>query len=98
MVSKIIQYRYWILFGAFALWMLFFDSNNMFYRFRIGSEISELEAMKKVHVLAIEDLNRQKMELLGNERNLEKFAREKYRMKKDNEDIFVIVKLPPKEK
>lgn len=62
---------------------------------RISGEISDLKKMKADHVQAIDELNRQKMELLGNERNLEKFAREKYKMKRDNEDIFVIVKLPP---
>jgi cell division protein FtsB len=35
-------------------------------------------------------LRRQKKDLFGNARNLEKFAREKYLMKKDNEEIFVI--------
>ena len=39
----------------------------------------------------IDELRRQKKDLFGNQRNLEKFAREKYLMKKSNEDIFVIV-------
>ena len=90
-MSKIIAYRYWILFGSFLLWMLFFDSNNLFYRMRIARDISELEKMKGNHEKAIADLRRQRTELFGNTRNLEKFAREKYRMKRDNEDIFIIV-------
>ena len=71
--------------------MLFFDSNNLFYRMRISSDIKDLEKMKKLHVEALADLNRQKTELLGNTRNLEKFARERYLMKRDNEDLFVII-------
>ncbi|MCC7298979.1 MAG: septum formation initiator family protein [Bacteroidia bacterium] len=90
-VDKLIRFRYYILFGAFALWMLFFDSNNLFYRMRISSDIKDLEKMKKLHVEALADLNRQKTELLGNTRNLEKFARERYLMKRDNEDLFVII-------
>lgn len=58
---------------------------------RISSDIKDLEKMKKLHVEALADLNRQKTELLGNTRNLEKFARERYLMKRDNEDLFVII-------
>ena len=85
------KYRYWIYFGLFALWMTFFDSNNFIYRIRLSSEISDLEESIEIHKSKIEELRRQKKDLFGNERNLEKFAREKYLMKKDNEDIFVIV-------
>jgi cell division protein FtsB len=47
--------------------------------------------MKRVHLSSLNDLNRQREELKSSDRSLEKFAREKYRMKRDNEDIFVIV-------
>jgi cell division protein FtsB len=92
MVQKLIRFRYYILFGAFLLWMVFFDNNNLFYRISIANEISGLEEMKAFHVKELVKLNQQKAELLGDERNLEKFAREKYRMKRDNEDLFLIVK------
>ncbi len=92
MFDKVIRYRYWILFGAFALWMLFFDSNNVFYRISISNDISELEEMKALHEKSIAELQRQKTELFGNIRNVEKFAREKYLMKKDNEDLFILVR------
>lgn len=91
-IQKLIRYRYYILFGAFVLWMVFFDNNNLFYRIRIGNEISELEQMKSFHLKELDRLNRQRAELFGNERNLEKYAREKYHMKRDNEDLFLIVR------
>ena len=71
--------------------MLFFDSNNVFYRFSIASEVSELEESRDIYKKQIADLNRQRTELFGNQINLEKFAREKYMMKKDNEDLFVVI-------
>lgn len=71
--------------------MSFFDMNNLFYRYRIFKEVSVLEDNIAEHKLAIAELSRQKRDLLGNIRNLEHFAREKYYMKKDNEDVFVIV-------
>jgi hypothetical protein len=91
MVQKLLKYKYIILFGFFGLWMLFFDSNNAFYRFSIAAEVSDLEDSKFLYEKQIADLKRQKTALFGNQANLEKFAREKYMMKKDNEDLFVII-------
>lgn len=91
MLDKLFAYRYWILFGIFALWMLFFDSNNAFYRYSIAQDVSALEDARDAYSKQISDLRRQRTELFGNQVNLEKFAREKYMMKKDNEDLFVVV-------
>ena len=91
MLLKLYRYRYVILFAFFGLWMLFFDSKNAFYRFSIESEVADLEDSKALFEKQIADLKRQRTELLGNQANLEKFAREKYMMKKDNEDLFVII-------
>lgn len=71
--------------------MMFFDNNNFIYRWRLASEITDLEESIEIHKVKIDELRRQKKDLFGNQRNLEKFAREKYLMKKSNEDIFVIV-------
>jgi len=79
----------------FFFWMAFFDTNNFIYRIRLASDITDLEESIKIHEVKIAELRRQKTDLFGNERNLEKFAREKYLMKKDNEDIFVITDLEP---
>lgn len=91
MLNSLFKYRYLLLFGFFGLWMLFFDSNNVFYRFSIASEVSDLEDSKVLYEKQIADLRRQRTELFGNQVNLEKFAREKYMMKKENEDLFIIV-------
>ncbi|MFM7765524.1 MAG: FtsB family cell division protein [Sphingomonadales bacterium] len=90
-MQKLFQYRYILLFSFFGLWMLFFDSNNAFYRFSIASEVSDLEDSKQIYEKQITDLRRQRTELFGNQANIEKFAREKYMMKKENEDLFVII-------
>ena len=91
MLLNLFKYRYILLFAFFGLWMLFFDSNNVFYRVSIASEVSVLEESKALYEKQISDLRRQRTELFGNQTNLEKFAREKYMMKKDNEDLFVII-------
>ncbi len=91
MFHPIIRYRYHILFGFFTLWMLFFDMNNVFYRYRVAQEISALEESIAQQKEKIARLEVQKRELFGNERKLERFAREKYLMKRDGEDVFIIV-------
>lgn len=98
MIERLIRFRYYLLFGSFALWMLFFDSNNLFYRISIARDIQGLQKMKNIHLKAISDLQNQKKELFGNAANLEKFAREKYKMKRDNEDLFIIVEIPEEAK
>ena len=82
----------------FFLWMTFFDTNNFIYRIRLVSDIADLEESIKIHEVKIAELRRQKKDLFGNDRNLEKFAREKYLMKKENEDIFVITDPEPENK
>jgi len=60
--------------------MTFFDTNNFIYRIRLVSDIADLEESIKIHEVKIAELRRQKTDLFGNDRNLEKFAREKYLM------------------
>lgn len=85
------KYRYALVFGLFLIWMTFFDRNSFIYRITISQEINELEEGIAEHQSRIVELRQQKKDLFGNAQNLEKFAREKYLMKKDGEDIFVIV-------
>ena len=61
---------------------------------KLRSKISTLEKEKDYYQKKIEEDNRKIKELLRSPDNLEKFAREQYLMKKDNEDIFVIVNKP----
>lgn len=84
------RYRYAIVLGFFLLWMAFFDVNNFVYRYRLGAEIRDLEANISRHKEEIESLKRQRNELFSSPMNLEKFARERYLMKRDGEDVFVI--------
>jgi cell division protein FtsB len=73
------------------VWICFFDRNDLISEVRLVSKINHLKAEKKYYQqqtdIATEDLK----ELQTNPANLEKFAREKYLMKKDNEDVYVIV-------
>jgi cell division protein DivIC len=76
---------------AFLLWLLLFDQNNLAERRKSNHEYNQLIEEKAYYLQKIEEDRKRINELKTNTENLEKFAREQYLMKKDNEDIFVIV-------
>ena len=75
----------------FLIWMMFFDEYNWI---RIRRDSLKLKALKReatyLRKKIEEDKDRLK-ELKSNPAELEKFARENYYMKKDNEDVYVII-------
>lgn len=77
--------------GIFVLWMLFFDSNDMYDQYLLNKKISQLEEDKQFYQKNIVELKKEMKELQTSPKQLEKFAREKYKMKKPKEDVFVIV-------
>ncbi|TXE09931.1 septum formation initiator [Seonamhaeicola algicola] len=74
---------------AFGIWMLFFDANSLLIHHELNSEINDLEDEKEYYKKEIEKDNKALKELSTDE-GLEKFAREEYYMKRDNEEIFII--------
>jgi cell division protein FtsB len=74
-----------------AVWVAFFDKNDVFSQFDLRQKLKDLEAEKQYYIKEIAQNKNDLHELRTNPDNLEKFVREKYLMKKDNEDIFVIV-------
>lgn len=76
---------------VFVIWMLFFDSNNLISQVKMRNELHNLEAKKQYYLDEIDKENRSLNDLIYNDLKLEKFARENYLMKKEGEDIFVIV-------
>jgi cell division protein FtsB len=76
---------------AFAVWMLFFDENNMMVQYNRRHELADLSKKSNFYKQKIVAVDNQYDELTTNTESQEKFARETYMMKKDSEDIFVIV-------
>lgn len=77
-----------LLFGG---WMIFFDENNLVRQYRKYAALSDLKEKKNYYLLQISETNKELAELTTNPITQEKFAREHFRMKRDNEDVFVIV-------
>jgi cell division protein FtsB len=77
---------------ALLIWVAFFDSNNWIKQARLQSEIDDLEEQKEYYLKEIEKDSIALFDLTNNTETQEKFAREKYLMKKENEDVIVIIK------
>jgi cell division protein DivIC len=67
------------------------DANNLVERYGQLTELNKLKKDKEYYTKKIEDDRRKLNELKTDNHNLEKFAREQYRMKKKDEDLFIVV-------
>jgi cell division protein FtsB len=74
-----------------VVWVLFFDKNDVLSQFDLTRQVNKLRAEKNYFTNEIRKNKFDMMELQTNPKNLEKFARENYLMKKDNEVIYVLV-------
>lgn len=76
---------------VFLVWIILLDPNNLVSRVREIKTRNRLEQEKEYYMNRIEEDRRKLKELRTSNENLEKFAREQYRMKKPDEDLFIIV-------
>ena len=74
---------------AFAIWMLFFDTNSFLIHHELNAEIDALEEEKDYYRKEIQK-DEKEIKGLSTEEGIEKLARERYYMKRDNEEIFII--------
>jgi cell division protein FtsB len=89
-LQKIFLNKYLIVFMLFAVFVTFFDEHNLVDRWKSRQRINQYEEELKYYQNEINTIRQKKNELQSNKENLEKFAREQYLMKKENEDIFII--------
>jgi cell division protein DivIC len=82
--------RYILALTIFGVWMIAFDRNDVFTHYKYYHEKKQLERDTAYYRKEIELVKSDLMQLSTNKAELEKIAREKYYMKRDNEDIFII--------
>ncbi|SMO65428.1 Cell division protein FtsB [Saccharicrinis carchari] len=90
-IPPILKNKYILTLVVFGVWMLFFDQNNLWDKRKLNSRINQLEKQKHHYQVEIEQNERKLSEIQESPESLEKFAREEYLMKKNDEDIFVII-------
>ncbi len=76
---------------ALVVWLCFFAQNDVSMQFSNYRKLQNLEVEKKKYAQEIIFLRKEQQQTLGNLQLVEKFARERYYMKKPNEDVFVLV-------
>ena len=95
LIDKIPSYlknKYLIAIVFFIVWITFFDNFNLIKQVKIKKKIKQLEETKKFYSEEIKKDSTEYQDLLNDEEKREKFAREKFLMKKDDEDIYIIRK------
>jgi cell division protein DivIC len=89
-VKKAIFNRYLLALAAFVVWMLFFDKNDFFIQMQRYQELKELNEKIDYYKSQITYTQAEIKALENDPGTLEKYAREKYFMKRSNEEIFVV--------
>ncbi|MGF7041827.1 cell division protein FtsB [Mucilaginibacter lappiensis] len=88
---NLLKNKFFLVTMAFLVWMIFFDKNDLFSQYEYRKQVNKLKQERDFYKKETDQVTKELDELTSNPQKLEKFAREKYLMKKDNEDVFVIV-------
>lgn len=90
-LTKLTKNFYFVAGMLFLFWMLFLDSNDLYTQFKLKRQLNALEGEMEFYQQKIDEVEQDREQLLTDIEALEKFAREKYLMKKESEDLYVIV-------
>ena len=96
-IKKIAGNFYIMMVLLFLVWMFFFDTNDFISQYKMRQKLSDIEEEKKYYKTKIEEVKEDRKELLEQPALLEKFAREKYLMKKPNEQLFIVKEVKQEE-
>lgn len=93
-MAKYLKYTknfYFVFTVLFIVWMVLIDSNDIISHIKLRSKLGDLKDQKAYYQERKEKIQAEREELLSNYELLEKFARERYLMKRKTEDLYVIV-------
>lgn len=88
-IVRVLSNKYFLILVTFIVWMVFFDENSFLNHQEFNKEINKLKKEKIYYKTEIES-DKKLIDKLDDKEKLEKFAREEYKMKKENEDIYII--------
>jgi cell division protein DivIC len=90
-IPAVFRNKYVLTIIIFVVWVLLLDSNNLIARYKDMRELHKLKIDREYYIKRIEEDKQKLHELKTDNRNLEKFAREQYHMKKPDEDLYIIL-------
>ena len=82
--------KYFLFFAAFCVVILFLDKNDVFTQVDRYNELRQLQQSKNYYNTQISSERKELEALKNNPATVEKYAREKYLMKRDNEELFLV--------
>jgi len=89
-IPSVFKNKYLLAGVSFLVWMLFFNEKDLFSELKKKDKLKELQKSEKHLSKIIKETKQELGQLKTNAQTIEKYAREKYLMKKDNEDLFII--------
>jgi cell division protein DivIC len=90
-IPSVFRNKYILTLLIFIIWVLLLDTNNLITRYKELRELQKLKNDREYFINKIEVDKRKLKELKTDDDNLEKFAREQYRMKNPDEDLYIIL-------
>ena len=91
LIFRILTNKFFLTTVAFVVWMVFFDSNNLMTRNKLQEKLDGLNVEKQFYIQEIRKDSTLTNQLMSDSSQLEKYAREHYLMKKDKEDLFLVI-------
>lgn len=91
-IPKFLQNKYLIIIILFLIWIAFIDNNNLIKQYKFKQNIKYLEEKKQFYINEIYNDSIELSDIINDSNKREKFAREKFLMKKENEDIYILRK------
>lgn len=90
-IIGLLKNRYVLTTLCFVVWMGFLDKDDFFSQLNQKNQIATLQKEKAYFIKQTADIKKNLADISVDKAKLEKLAREKYLMKKDNEEVFVII-------
>lgn len=90
LLAAILRNKYLLTITVFAVWMLFFDKNDVFTLMQRRRDLAEVEKSKAYFSQKIAESKKFSKDIQSDAAAIEKFARERYFMKRENEDLYLI--------
>ena len=90
LLPKPLRNKYLILLLLFIFWIVFLDDYNLINQNKIKNNVDDLKEQKEFYISEIKSDSTELFNLKNDSEEQEKFAREKFKMKKEDEDIFII--------
>ena len=90
LLPRPLRNKYLVLLLLFIFWIIFLDDYNLINQNKMKNNVDDLKEQKEFYISEIKSDSTELSKLKNDSEEQERFAREKFLMKKDNEDVFII--------